>query len=263
MALSNDMSDLINKIERRLGLIPLTPHLPKNLSKPVWEEIIMEDTMVTFSRYFYNKIPFTVNEETCIKKKESNNVYTYYIKDELLMGLKLLGVKDIDWSDFSSDNLSLSQTSGYGYYMPEYAGCPSCTYETILGYQMNADMRSLYNRGIYLDFEYPNKIRITGPGNVNINLKSFVVDLLVQHATLATISPTKMETFEALAQADIANFLWKNLRYFDGLETVYVNIDLKLQELESEAGKRESIIDDIKNSYVSAANDNIPYILTV
>jgi hypothetical protein len=72
-----------------------------------------------------------------------------------------------------------------------------------------------------------------------------------------------METFEALAQADVANFLQKNLRYVDGLETVYVNIDLKLGELEQEAGKRDNIIDEMKNSYVSAANDNIPYILTV
>ena len=72
-----------------------------------------------------------------------------------------------------------------------------------------------------------------------------------------------METFEALAQADIANFLKANLKYVDGLETVYVNIDLKLSELEQEASKRETIIEEIKNSYVSASNDNIPYILTV
>ena len=54
-----------------------------------------------------------------------------------------------------------------------------------------------------------------------------------------------------------------NLRYFDGLDTIYLNIDLKLNELEQEANKRENIIEDIKNSYVSAANDSIPYIYTV
>ena len=72
-----------------------------------------------------------------------------------------------------------------------------------------------------------------------------------------------METFEGLAQADIARFLWMNLRYYDNLETIYVNIDIKLSELQEEASKRDQIIDDIKNAYVSPANDNIPYIWTV
>lgn len=262
MAISNKMTDLLNKIERRLGLVMLTPHLPKELSKPKWAEVIEQDTIVTFSRYFYHKIRFVVNDETTNKKQE-NGVTVYYIKDEYLQGMKLLGVKDIDWSDFSSDNLSVAQTGGYGYYAPNYIGCPSCTFETITGYQMMADMQSLYSQGIYIDFEYPNKLKLTGSGGTNINLKKFVVDLLVQHPNLNTISPTKMETFEALAQADIANFLQGNLKYIDGLELVYLNLDLKIDELKSEADKRENIIEDIKNSYVSASNDNIPYILTV
>jgi hypothetical protein len=72
-----------------------------------------------------------------------------------------------------------------------------------------------------------------------------------------------MESFEALAQADLAHFLFMNLRYFDGLETIFVNIDLKLSELDSEAGKRDQIIEDLKNASVSASNANIPYIMTV
>lgn len=263
MAISNKMTDLINKIERRLGLIPLTPHLPKHLSKPMWAKIIEEDSLITFSRYFYHKIKFTVNDETCYKKKE-NNITTYYIKDEYLQGLMLLGIMDINWTDFNSDNLSLSQTGGYGYYSPDYMGCPQCTYENMIGLQMANDMQSLYNRGIFIDFEYPNRLQLTGAAGVNINLKSFVIDLLTVHpSNLNTISPTKMELFEALAQSDVANYLQKNLRYVDGLETVYVNLDLKLSDLEKEADKKESIIEEIKNSYVSTANDNIPYIMTI
>ena len=72
-----------------------------------------------------------------------------------------------------------------------------------------------------------------------------------------------METFEALAQADVAGFLYNNLIHYDGLETVYANIDLKLNQLETEAGKRDQIIDKLNDSYVSASNDNIPYILTI
>jgi hypothetical protein len=72
-----------------------------------------------------------------------------------------------------------------------------------------------------------------------------------------------MEIFEKLAQSDVARFLYMNLRYFDGFETAYVNIDLKLSELQDEAGKREQIVEELENSYVSTSNDNIPYIWTV
>jgi hypothetical protein len=72
-----------------------------------------------------------------------------------------------------------------------------------------------------------------------------------------------METFEALAQADVARMLYMNLRYLDNLETIYLNLDLKLAELDQEGDKREQIIEELKQSWVSAANDNIPYIMTV
>ena len=115
MALSNKMSALLDKVEDRLGLILLTAHLPKELGKERWAKVVEKDTLVTFSRYYYHQIRFVVDNNTCDIRKE-NGITTYYIKDEHLQGLVLLGVRDIDWSDFSSDNTSVSQSYGYGYY---------------------------------------------------------------------------------------------------------------------------------------------------
>ena len=56
------------------------------------------------------------------------------------------------------------------------------------------------------------------------------------------------------------NYLYMNLRYYDNLETAYINIDLKLSELQDQANKRENIIEELKNSYVSPSNTNIPYV---
>ena len=39
MALANDMTALLDKIERRLGLIPLSPHLPEGMQKSDWAKI--------------------------------------------------------------------------------------------------------------------------------------------------------------------------------------------------------------------------------
>jgi hypothetical protein len=257
----NDIAKLLDKIERRLGLTTLVPHLPKEFGIDAWASVIEEDTLVTFSRYFPQKIPFVINSETAYKKRDRDKKMYYYIKDEYLNGVKLLGVKDIDWQDTSSDNISIGQTAGYGYYTPNYGGMED-TINSFLEFQNAADTNSLYNNQIFLEFTYPNKLWIGRAGNVEVNLPSFVVELLVQHTNLQTISPTMMETFEALAQADIARFLYMNLRFYDQLETVYVSIDLKLSELQDEASKRDSIIDTLKESYVSASNDAIPYIIT-
>ena len=72
-----------------------------------------------------------------------------------------------------------------------------------------------------------------------------------------------MEVFESLAISDVANYLYQILKYYDGLETAFVNIDLKINELNDVANKRDNVIDELKNSYVSTSNQNIPYIWTV
>ena len=258
MAYSNDFTLLINKIEGRLGLIPLTPHLPKEYNKEAWVDIIKEQSLVTFSRFYPYKIRYPVNIETTTKK-----VGIYNLNDDYLGDAKVLGILDIDWSDFGSDNLSLAQIGPYGYYSPGYYGSFPCALDQKIGYKMNADIASLFNLGIYIQYHDPNAFEIRGTGNLDLNLKKFVINVLVEHRDLSTISPTKMETFEQLAQADVATFLYKNLMHYDGLETVYANIDLKINELEQEASKRETIIEKLNDSYVSASNDNIPYMLTI
>jgi len=272
---ANDMTLLLNKIERRLGLTPLLPHLPKSkdfdLSKEAWARVIKEDTLVTFSRYFPYEFKMVVNDDTCYKQygdkhshahpKDQNTVW-YIIKDEVLENTKLLGIKDIDWFEYGMSNASLSSSLGGGMFLPSIA-CPFETFQNISALQMNADMASLYNDQLYIDFQYPNRFAVKGLGNTNYDLGSFVVILLIEHKDLSTISPTKMETLDSLAQADIANFLWKNLRYYDGLDTIYVNIDLKLSELQEEAQKRDQIIDFLKESYVSANNDSASLVWSV
>lgn len=253
MAMANDMGALLNKLEDDLHMTMIYRRLPQDLKKDSWERRIMEKTMPTFSRYFPHKVRFVVNEDTCNVKSHGHRQKqrVYYIKDEFLGSLKLLGVQDIDWGDTSTDNMGLYRPREFS---PQ---------GNFMEYQMLADNMSLYNDNIYPEFEAPNKITITRVGGEYISIYSFVLNLLVEHKTLATISPTKMEVFEELAEADVANFLYGNLKYIDNLETAYFDINLLLDDLKSIADNRSNIIEKLENSYVSAANDNIPYIMTV
>lgn len=260
---SNDMSLLIQKIERRLGLILLTPHLPKELGKEAWADTIKTDSLVTFSQFFPLRMRYICDENTVTKKNG-----WYYLKDEIIGNNKVLGVQDIDWQTMGSDNLSLSSLANYGYpeiYGYGYYGMSSLYADQTIGTALNASMTSIFTAGntIYVETEEgnPMKFRLAGISGHDLKIKTFVIWVELEHKDLATISPTKRVIFEALAQADVANLLAENLKYIDGLETIYAQIDLKLDRLRDEANKRDSIIDELKNSYVTFSNVSAPLIV--
>ena len=93
--------------------------------------------------------------------------------------------------------------------------------------------------------------------------ESFLHELKAVVIVFRPFPSTTVSKFEQLANADVCNWLWKELRYYDGIETAYLNLDLKLDELRTEAEKREQVLNELKESYVSASNDQAPLIWTV
>lgn len=250
---ANNMTNLLNKIERRLGTKPL--NLPDDISKDKWADVIREDTLVTFSRYYPHIFKYELGPD------DKKNGY-YYLDEDFVGGAKILGLRDISWEDFATDSMGIQENAGYGIY--DFLGANYGMADVAL-IQMRADHVSLFNNGIYPVFEPPNRIKLQSATCNDIGgISKFHVWILLEHnPNLTTISPTQMETFEDLAQADIAQFLYRYLKYYDQLQTVYATIDLKLQDLETEANKREEVINRIKESYVSASNANQPLIWTV
>lgn len=251
----NRMTDLVNKIERRLGTAPL--NLPAELTKDKWATSVIEpDTLTTFSRYFPHMIKITLNPE------DKKNGY-YLLDRHVPEGWEILGVKDIIWSDVSNGTVGIQQYTGYGIY--NILG-RSMDMDSIMLAQQYADISSLFNSTIMVDFVPPNmvKIELAMAGNADNLMEYITLGVFVKHpANLMTIAPTKMETFEALATADVATFLYEYLKHYDGIETVYANIDLKLSSLESQSQKRQEIVEFIKENYVNPANDNQPIMFTV
>ena len=254
--MANRMNSLLNKLERRLGTRQLK--LPDYLTKDKWAtQVIENETLDTFSRYFPNSMHFNLD-------LSQRNVNGYYLLDEYVPdSVEILGVRDIDWSLFSRDSLRLQEAQGYGTYdfMTNQYGL-----DDIALLQMRADHMSLFNNQIFVEYKPPNMIKlstVTG-SDITRGMKSFPVELLIKHApNLMTIPPTMMETFEELAEADVARFLYEELKYFDGLETVYTNIDLKMGDLETKAAKRDDIVQKLDESHVSAANAHQPLMFTV
>jgi len=253
--MANNITDLLNKAERRLGLRQI--NLPKDLAKDTWADIIEEDTLPTWSRFYPHKIRVKLGPEF---RKNG-----YYFLDKVIPeGCKIIGVKDIGWDEYSTNGSTPGQSMGYGVY--DYLASGSLDLSDLMLAQCAADVQSLFSMGIYIDFQAPNKIRLVNVYNQAVTGygSSFPVDIFLQHnINLSTISPTKMETFESLAIADIANYLYENLKYYDGLETIFGNVDLHLDTLQTWAGKREEVVQKLEDSYVSAGNENQPIMMTI
>lgn len=241
----NSMSDLVDTLERRLGTRPL--NLPENLQKDKWPEVITKDTLVTFSRYFPYCI--TVNIDTT----KSKNGF-YFLDSNVTEKYKIIGVKDIDWKFFAQDSIRLQQFCGYGMYdflANDYG------LEDVMMLQMRADAMSIFNNGIYVVYKPPNMIRIESVNGADFTrgMVGFPLAIFVEHLpNLSTIEPTKMEVFTDLAMADVATFLYNELKYYDNLETIFTNVNLRLDDLHDKANKREELVENLKQNYVSAAN---------
>lgn len=254
MGTVNRMTNLLDKIERRLGVTYLLEFDDK-LNKDEWVKVILADTMDTFSRFLPNRIVINLNGETC---KFDNG--RYLINEELLDPLDIIGVGDIVWNDMYMNNKYNSLSGGvYDQFMS-----PMGPYDVGL-VQMSADISSLFNIGVYVEFEEPNILCVKGVNHRDVlrGFKDLPLNIFIKHKSLITISPTKMELFERLAISDVAKYLIGQLKYFDGYETNYGNIDLKLEDLRDEAGKRDQIIDELEAGYVNPGNKFQPIMMTI
>lgn len=252
----NRMSSLLRKIERRLGTKLLG--LPDELNKESWVEVIEDDTLDTFSRFFPYKMTIYINT-----KKPVNGGW-FLIDRDLPEDLTILGVVDINWDKFSNDNVGIQEPNGYGMY--DFITNDGFSLDQVGLMQSLADHASCFNYDIYVDFRPPNMIKLNSVLGTNVGrtFEHFPLDILLKHPTnLMTISPTMMNTFEDLATADVAIYLKGELKYFNGINTAFANIDLHLDDLDNWASRREDIVQKLDEAHVSASNDALPLMMTV
>lgn len=252
----NRMTALLNKIEHRLGTKPL--NLPEKINKDHWAtDVICNETLDTFSRFFPNKMLYYLTPD----KKKSRNIYL--IDEHICESVQILGCGDINWAEFSSRSPAYQYGAGIGTF-----DLLSTSYdaEDIMMVQQIADHSSLFTNGIYPEYIPPNVIKLSlAFDNAAIDLMQVIpINLYIRHANnLMTIEPTKMEIFEKLSTADVATYLFQYLKHYDGVETVFASTDLKLNSLEEWANTRNDVVEELKNSYVSPSNKNMPVMYTI
>ena len=253
----NKMTDLVNKIERRLGTKPLKlPEYPKD----TWpKEIIIPDSLTTFSRYFPHMVRIGVST-----KHKTKDGY-FLIDQDLVNGEEIIGVRDIAFDIFGQDSTYVQQAQGLGIY--DYL-TTSATYslDDVLLLKARADMASIFNNQTYLEFKEPNMVKVTSVtgGDLTSMMSVLPIDVFIKHpSNLMTIPVTQMGVFENLATADVALTLNNYLRHFDNLETVFGTVNINIDSIADWAGRRDEIENQLKEGYVNPANKNQPIMFTV
>ena len=250
---ANTMTELVNKLERRLGMTVM--NLPEALCKDKWPEVIKQDTIPTFSRYFPYGITVVI-DNTCEKDG------FYFIDKNIPAGTRIYGVSDVDWQAYRVDprfDRYGINFSTYDFISRDYG------IDDVAFSQVAADFMSLFNLGIYIEWVPPNKIRLVSVNGSPVSrYRPFPLKIFIEHPdNLMTISPTMMEEFEKLAQSDVATFLYQNLKYYDNQDTVFMQLDLKLDTLQEWMNKRDDIVKELEEAHTTTANEYQPLIMTV
>ena len=251
----NVMSELLDTIEMDLGMDEFG--LPEHMAKPVWTTPIRLKTIPTFSRYF----PFAINYVLTPDKMLNSD--TWLIDEKLCNSIHIIGAGDIDWNEFSTNGSGMATTGGL--YTPLDVLTDNYDVEDAMMQQMYADLSSFFKNSIYPEFIHPNKIKMKGilTNNRFTIQQNIPIRLFVRHAdNLMTIPDTMMEDFNALAEADVATFLYQKIKRYP-TEITYGEIDPKLDELKSIADTRKEIVDVLKESHVSFANRYQPMVMAI
>lgn len=257
MANTNRMGALLNKAERKLGLAMV--NLPPQLSKNTWADVVIEDSLTEFSRLFPQIIEYKID-----MTKEPMKDGFYMIDEDRISGYFYMGIQDIDYSSLARDNRFYTQQMGIGQvdYLSMQAGIGM---EDFAMAQMGADMSGLFNNGIFIETKGDNMFKICNALGYDMKwLRICTLKLRVKHSeSLNTISAGMMTIFEQLCFSDIATYLYNNLKFFDGQDTGYGSIDLKMDLLEQWMNKKDEIMAKLEEASVSASNDACPIMWTI
>lgn len=251
----NVMSEVLNTIEMDLGTDELG--LPEHMAKPVWPDIITLKTIPTFSRYFPHAITYILTPDKMISAD------TWLIDENLCESIHIIGAGDIDWHEFSTNASGMATTGGL--YTPLDVLTDNYDVEDAAMQQMYADLASFFKNSIYPEFHEPNKIKAKGilTNNRFTIQQNIPIQLFIRHSNnLMTIPDTKMEDFIALAEADVATFLYNKLKRYK-IEVSYGSVELFTDELREVASQRKELIDHFKSSYVSFSNRYQPMVMAI
>jgi hypothetical protein len=191
-------------------------------------EVVVEETLPTFSKYYPYMYPLYVNpEEDCIKSDEYKSVYVMNTQ-----GMEVMGVANV----YRTDGATADNRYPY--------------YNTNNIFDIAIANNYLSATAVPETFAfYPPSIIELYPKNFSQN-KFLVISKCIHLPSFQSIPMKLKDEFFELALTDVKINVYHLLRYYDQLNTPYGNVDLKINDLEEAEGKRNEIIEKFQSKFL-------------
>lgn len=234
-----DVNKMIRRIKRDIGIYGIA--LPiENVDQMILE--ILEDTTIpVFSLYCPREELVTldindlVHNGSCGRGEDSD---LYILPDWLYSGNRnVLYVKRIEYAD---DIMSRN-------YYPTGRGSIFSNLEDIMLANANRPIVDMSVTKITFKYEHPRKVYIYD----SLVATKLRLTLACEHdKSCQSIPATAAESFFKLAELDIKAGLYQTIKHYDGIETSYGRIELKIDDWQNARQEREDMIKEWDDSYL-------------
>lgn len=222
-----DINFLMKQCIVQLGL----PALSMEKYYPQIKEILMTDTLPTFSQFF----PYTYIMKLDLTKMKYSNIgdgwEIYYLRDKFL-------------EDNGLDVISVIDVSGASYFDTWNAPLPTFDVEAMIIEGAASSIRSQLNiSNKAFEFMPPNRLKLkgySGTGEVFVTCK-------VPYPNVGTVPMSVSIPLTTLAKLDIKCWLYPELKMYNQLETADGTIDLKIDDWADAPSERANLLDDWMN----------------
>ena len=238
---------LLKKAKRRLGVS--TFKLPFDDEELI--DILYEDTLPTFSKYFPKYLTLPINLEKCpparFKVADKAKYYgrrAYHLAEEInRYGSEIipLDIEDIDY--FLNDGSDFITYSG------EMAGLTP--YEVVANSHYSSTAAAMLNVEPVHFFEAPDILILDEKGFAQIHGNLIYVTFLTMHnGDLSSINLTYIDYLTRLYMCDLQIALYAVLKHMDKIDTTFGEIDLKIDDWQDAEQKREELQDDWNTKFL-------------
>lgn len=224
------LSDVINRVKARLG----TSVRKLELSDQAIADLIMNETMATFSIYFPTEVRHDILSQT---DKVDGYAGRYWLKTDR----QITTVSKV----FVGVGNSVSGISGNGLSGQHIDGG-----RTIMEHQSVLDITSAYDNPTTHQFIPPNQVEIT-PAPKQMIITTM---LHVKHESFETIPPGLRERFMKLAEYDVKIDLLGIRKYFTNISTTFGELELNTEMLEDANDKRDELLELFRTKMMHSAN---------
>jgi hypothetical protein len=236
-----NINTVVKRIKRDLGIYSIA--LPVDNLDGLILDILQDTTLPVFSIYCPREemIPIDLSYLSQVRRITEDGSELYILPD--YSAKKMLYVKRVTYDD------SYVRAN----YIPTwYQLNPMDGLCDLLTATIGRNTGDVLMNSITFHYEHPRKLYIY---DALISTKLLITIACEHDNSFQSIPPTAMESFYNLALLDVKAGLYPTIKHYDGLETSFGRIELKLDDWQSAQADRKELISQWDENYLLDAVD--------